>query len=103
MSEATPKAVKTGEWFYEFSTYAFSHGSGFCITEHGTPGGMAYVPKDREKYAALIVKAVNSHEALVAACKAALARIESDIESDRMEVPEGDQLRAALTQAGVEL
>lgn len=46
--------------------------------------------------AALIVRAVNAHDALVEACKSALARIESDISST---CTEALQLRAALEKA----
>lgn len=46
-----------------------------------------------------IVARWNAHDELLAACELALARIESDIESDRFTVREGDTLREAIAKA----
>jgi hypothetical protein len=43
------------------------------------------------------LKAINAE--LLAACEIALARIESDIESGRYRIREGDVLRAAISKA----
>lgn len=54
-----------------------------------------------EDYAALIVRAVNSHEQLVAACKAFIARYDNHIvNADVLFKDVADQCRAALTIAG---
>lgn len=56
----------------------------------------------RKANAELIVRAVNSHEALVQACKAALACLCMDSDSEEDYAPEIKQLHDALRKAGVE-
>lgn len=64
-----------------------------CVIHAGNLGPVCFATKDA---AALIVRAVNAHEALVAAATRALERIESDISTT---CDEALALRAALAEA----
>lgn len=55
-------------------------------------------PED-EANAEFICRAVNCHADLLAACRLALERIESDIETDKRKTVDGNALRAAIAKA----
>ena len=84
-TEATPRPweVLTGA-FGKTQVFPVAAGPARCLNEAD---------------ARLIVRAVNAHESLLAACKVGLARIESDIESTNNKTSDGDQLRAAISLA----
>jgi hypothetical protein len=62
-------------------------------------GGKHKNDQGRDANAEFLLRAVNSHADLLAACQAALARIESDIESPGFKTSEGNMLRAAIAKA----